>query len=217
MSWCTPPAPRRPLCRIGRAHEDLGQGHPLPPGPAGHLPGRPLGPAGVHLRADPDRLLRRRDRAQPPPLHRRAGRGLYRPVHRRSAVHLPVAAVRARPRREPALLLHRDRATRSHLRRRLRSGAHRAAGRRAGHRRLGREHAPLRVPYILADPWSLAGLTSSVLLILMFIWGLCLGIAYRRWHLIGLNVFIAAQATVLAAAALIVTGYTPGRRSAVSS
>jgi hypothetical protein len=40
----------------------------------------------------------------------------------------------------------------------------------------------------------------------MFIYGMWFGIVYRRWHLIGLNVFIAAQATVLAVAALIVTG-----------
>jgi len=63
-----------------------------------------------------------------------------------------------------------------------------------------------RVPYILAGPWYLTWLTSSVLLILMFIYGMWFGIVYRRWHLIALNVFIAAQATVLAAAALIVTG-----------
>jgi hypothetical protein len=63
-----------------------------------------------------------------------------------------------------------------------------------------------RVPYILAGPWYLTWLTSPVLLVLLFIYGMWFGIVYRRWHLIGLNVFIAAQATVLAAAALIVTG-----------
>ena len=58
--------------------------------------------------------------------------------------HRPVAAVRARPRREPPLLLPRDRAARRHPRRRLRAGPRRAAGHRAGHRRLGR--APALLP-----------------------------------------------------------------------
>ena len=39
---------------------------------------------------------------------------------------------------------------------------------------------PGLVPYILAGPWYLTWLTSSVLLILMFIYGMWFGIVYRR-------------------------------------
>jgi hypothetical protein len=63
-----------------------------------------------------------------------------------------------------------------------------------------------RVPYVLDGPWYLTWLTSFVTLTLLFVYGMWLGIVYRRWNLIGTAVFGAAQVTVLLAAALIVTG-----------
>ena len=51
-----------------------------------------------------------------------------------------------------------------------------------------------RVPYLLAGPWYLSWLTSFVVLALMLAWGMWFGIVYRRWNLMGLLSFIAAQA-----------------------
>lgn len=62
-----------------------------------------------------------------------------------------------------------------------------------------------RVPYILAGPWYLTWLTSSVCLALLFGYGMWFGIIYRRWNLTGLLTFGAAQITVLLGAALITT------------
>ena len=62
-----------------------------------------------------------------------------------------------------------------------------------------------QVPYILDGPWYLTWLTSFVALALLFVWGMWFGIVYRRWNLFGSVSFIAAQATVLLAAALIVS------------
>jgi hypothetical protein len=62
-----------------------------------------------------------------------------------------------------------------------------------------------RVPYILAGRWYLTWLTSMVGLALLFVYGMWIGLVYRRWNLIGLAVFIAAQTTVLLVAALIAT------------
>jgi hypothetical protein len=53
-----------------------------------------------------------------------------------------------------------------------------------------------RVAYILAGPWYLTWLTSSVGLVLMFIYGMWFGLVYRRWNLLGLLAFIAAQVIV---------------------
>jgi hypothetical protein len=63
-----------------------------------------------------------------------------------------------------------------------------------------------RVPYVLDGPWYLTWLTSFVALALLFVYGMWFGIVYRRWNLIGAIAFIAAQVTVLLAAALIVAG-----------
>jgi hypothetical protein len=62
-----------------------------------------------------------------------------------------------------------------------------------------------QVPYILDGPWYLTWLTSFVALALLFVWGMWLGIVYRRWNLFGSVAFVAAQGTVLLAAALIVS------------
>ena len=62
-----------------------------------------------------------------------------------------------------------------------------------------------RVPYILDGPWYLTWLTSFVALALLFTYGMWFGIVYRRWSLPGMLAFIAAQVTVLLAAALLIT------------
>jgi hypothetical protein len=62
-----------------------------------------------------------------------------------------------------------------------------------------------RVPYILDGPWYLTWLTTSVVLALLFAWGMWFGIVYRRWNLPGALAFTAAQVTVLLAAALLIT------------
>ncbi len=54
-----------------------------------------------------------------------------------------------------------------------------------------------RVAHILPGPWYLTWLTSFVLLTLMFIYGMWMGLIYRRWNLIGLLAFIAALVIVL--------------------
>jgi hypothetical protein len=51
-----------------------------------------------------------------------------------------------------------------------------------------------RIDYILAGPWYLTWLTSSVLLALIFAYGMWCGLLYRRWNLLGLLAFFAAQA-----------------------
>jgi hypothetical protein len=62
-----------------------------------------------------------------------------------------------------------------------------------------------RVPYILSGPWYLTWLTSSVVLALVFGYGMWIGTVYRRWNLPGTLAFGAAQVTVLLAAAVAVT------------
>lgn len=56
-----------------------------------------------------------------------------------------------------------------------------------------------RVGYLLAGPWYLTWLTSFVGLALMFIYGMWIGLVYRRWNLVGLFVFGAVQAAVAVA------------------
>jgi hypothetical protein len=63
-----------------------------------------------------------------------------------------------------------------------------------------------RVPYLLAGPWYLSWLTSFVGLALMLAWGMWFGIVYRRWNLMGLLSFIAAQAIVLLLVLLTIGG-----------
>ena len=56
-----------------------------------------------------------------------------------------------------------------------------------------------RVPYILDGPWYPTWLTSFVGLAALFVCGMWFGIVYRRWSLLGLLAFIAAQVLVVLA------------------
>jgi hypothetical protein len=58
-----------------------------------------------------------------------------------------------------------------------------------------------QVAYVFPGPWYLIWLTSFVGLVVVFVYGMCLGIVFRRWDVIGLAVFIAAQAVVVLAGA----------------
>jgi hypothetical protein len=62
-----------------------------------------------------------------------------------------------------------------------------------------------RVPYILNGSWYLTWLTSFVALTLLFVYGMWFGLVYRRWNLLGLVAFLAAQVSVLVIGALLVT------------
>jgi hypothetical protein len=61
-----------------------------------------------------------------------------------------------------------------------------------------------RVAYILPGPWYLTWLTSFVGLALMFVYGMWIGLVYRRWNLLGLLAFFGAQ--VIAALVLVIIG-----------
>jgi hypothetical protein len=56
-----------------------------------------------------------------------------------------------------------------------------------------------RVEYILAGPWYLTWLTSSVVLALTYVYGMWIGLVYRRWNLLGLLACCAVQALVVLA------------------
>jgi hypothetical protein len=62
-----------------------------------------------------------------------------------------------------------------------------------------------RIPYLLNGPWYLTWLTSFVLLALTFVYGMWFGLVYRRWNLIGLLAFAAAQIIVLVGGAALTT------------
>jgi len=62
-----------------------------------------------------------------------------------------------------------------------------------------------RVPWLLDGPWYLTWLTSFVLLVLLFAYGMWYGLVYRRWSLPGLVGFIAAQVLVALGAVVAVT------------
>jgi hypothetical protein len=62
-----------------------------------------------------------------------------------------------------------------------------------------------RVPYLLNGPWYLTWLTSFVAITLLYVYGMWFGLVYRRWSLIGLVAFLAAQVSVLVAAAVLAT------------
>ncbi len=53
-----------------------------------------------------------------------------------------------------------------------------------------------RVPYILDGPWYLTWLTSAVAMTLLFVYGMWFGLVYRRWNVVGLVAFTAAQLTL---------------------
>ena len=59
------------------------------------------------------------------------------------------------------------------------------------------------MPYLLDGPWYRTWLTSVVGLTLLFVYGMWYGRVYRRWNILGLVAFIAAQLLVLLAGALI--------------
>ena len=61
-----------------------------------------------------------------------------------------------------------------------------------------------RVSYILSGPWDRTWLTSSVIIALLFVYGMWFGLVYLRWNLTGLLGFIAGQILVLLAATLVV-------------
>lgn len=59
-----------------------------------------------------------------------------------------------------------------------------------------------RVPYLLDGPWYLTWCTAFVALVLLYCWGMWLGLVYRRWSLLGLLAFTATQIAAFTAAAL---------------
>ena len=62
-----------------------------------------------------------------------------------------------------------------------------------------------RVPWIMDGPWYQTWLTSFVLLVLFFGYGMWYGLVYRRWNLPGLLAFIAAQILVALGAVVAVS------------
>jgi type III secretory pathway component EscS len=59
------------------------------------------------------------------------------------------------------------------------------------------------VHYFLTGPWYLTWLSSFVGMALLFAYGLCFGLVYRRWDTIGLTVFGFGQLMVVLAGVLI--------------
>ncbi len=59
-----------------------------------------------------------------------------------------------------------------------------------------------RVPWLLDGPWYQVWLTSFVLLVAFFLYGMWYGLVYRRWNVPGLVAFVAAQ--ILAALLVVV-------------
>ena len=62
-----------------------------------------------------------------------------------------------------------------------------------------------RVPWIMNGPWYQTWVTSFVLLVLFFLYGMWYGLVYRRWNLVGLVTFAVAQTLVALAVATAVT------------
>jgi len=62
-----------------------------------------------------------------------------------------------------------------------------------------------RVPWILDGPWYQTWLTSFVLLVLLFLYGMWYGLVYRRWNVPGLLAFIAAQMLVALGVVVVVS------------
>lgn len=62
-----------------------------------------------------------------------------------------------------------------------------------------------RIPWFLDGPWYLTWLTSFVLLVLMFTYGMWYGLIYRRWNITGTVVFAACQVVVVLAALATIT------------
>ncbi len=53
-----------------------------------------------------------------------------------------------------------------------------------------------RIPWIMDGPWYETWLTSFVLLVTCFLYGMWYGLVYRRWNVPGLVAFVAAQVLV---------------------
>jgi hypothetical protein len=62
-----------------------------------------------------------------------------------------------------------------------------------------------RVPYVLDGPWYATWLTSAVGLFALFVYGMWYGIVNSRWGMLGTLAFIAVQALMVAAGAVVVT------------
>jgi hypothetical protein len=62
-----------------------------------------------------------------------------------------------------------------------------------------------RVPWIMDGPWYQTWLTSFVLLVLFFLYGMWYGLVFRRWSMTGLVAFIAAQVLVILVAVVAVS------------
>jgi hypothetical protein len=62
-----------------------------------------------------------------------------------------------------------------------------------------------RVPWIMDGPWYQTWLTSFVLLVLFFLYGMWYGLVYRRWNVPGLLAFIAAQILAALGVAVVVS------------
>src|SRR5262249_52437448 len=62
-----------------------------------------------------------------------------------------------------------------------------------------------RVAWIMDGPWYQTWLTSFVLLVLFFWYGMWYGLVYRRWNVVGLVAFIAAQVLVVLAVVVAVS------------
>jgi hypothetical protein len=62
-----------------------------------------------------------------------------------------------------------------------------------------------RVPWIMNGPWYQTWLTSFVLLVLFFLYGMWYGLVFRRWNVVGLLAFMAAQILVALVVVVVVT------------
>jgi hypothetical protein len=62
-----------------------------------------------------------------------------------------------------------------------------------------------RVPWIMDGPWYQTWVTSFVLLVLFFLYGMWYGLVYRRWGVVGLTTFVVAQMLVALAVVAVVT------------
>jgi hypothetical protein len=62
-----------------------------------------------------------------------------------------------------------------------------------------------RVPWIMDGPWYQTWVTSFVLLVLFFLYGMWYGLVYRRWSMAGLVTFVVAQMLAALAVVAVVT------------
>jgi len=62
-----------------------------------------------------------------------------------------------------------------------------------------------RVPWIMDGPWYQTWVSSFVLLVLFFLYGMWYGLVFRRWGIVGLGTFVVAQMLVALAVVAVVT------------